>query len=37
MIKAHREVRDNKAKLEYRDGTRFSQGVQPHDVIETKD
>src|SRR5262249_29224782 len=23
--------------LEYRDGTRLSQGVQPHDVIETKD
>ena len=26
----------NKAKLEYRDGTRFSQGVQQRDVIENK-
>src|SRR5262249_45026109 len=28
-----RGARQNKAKLEYRDCTRFSRGIQPHDVI----
>jgi hypothetical protein len=27
----------NKAKLDYRECTRFSQGVQPHDVTRIKD
>jgi hypothetical protein len=26
----------NKAKIEYRDCTRFPQGAQPHDVMENK-
>ena len=31
-----RGARQNKAKLEYRDCTRFSQGVQPREAIEIK-
>jgi hypothetical protein len=34
--KAHREVSDNNAKLEYRGCTRLSQGVQRREVIEIK-
>jgi hypothetical protein len=34
--KAHQGARQNKAKLEYRDCTRFSQGVQPREPIEIK-
>src|SRR6516165_6666691 len=34
--KAHREVRDKQGQARIRDSTRFSQGVQPRDVIENK-